>query len=68
MDIHLHNKKPYKSQEKEYVKDYNHKYYSKNKEKWLEKLHCDCCHLDLCRASWNKHTQSKQHQRLSVLK
>lgn len=53
-----------KSHEKAYVKDYNHNYYSKNKTKWLEKVHCDTCHLDVCRASWKKHNQSRQHQRL----
>lgn len=53
------------SQEKEYIKEYNQDYYNKNKAKWLEKVRCDACRLEICQASYNKHLKSKQHLRLS---
>lgn len=55
----------FKSHEKEYIKEYNQDYYAKNKEKWLERVRCDVCHIEVCQASYSKHLKSKQHLRLS---
>ena len=53
---------------KEITKEYNKKYYEKNREKHLnnlkQKIYCDCCHVEISKVNINKHNQTKKHQLL----
>ena len=46
--------------------EYFKKYYAKNKDKIIqrmrEKVHCDVCNKDICRASYRRHCNGKVHK------
>ena len=46
--------------EKTYKFD-NKEYYHKNKSRWLNKIHCDICNLDICASSKYRHNKSVKH-------
>lgn len=62
--------KNYSSKDKEYVKEYNKKYYAKNKEKHLknikhmtEKVVCEICDREISRGKLSVHNKTKIHQK-----
>jgi hypothetical protein len=57
--------KKYREKNKEKISENKKEYYNKNKEKISEKrgkkIRCECCNIEMKRASWCKHTRSKNH-------
>ena len=59
-------KKIIKSKEKEYVAEYNKKYYQKNREKQLQmmkvRVPCACCNTTVTKDKLKRHMLTKKHK------
>lgn len=51
----------YKSKLKEYIREYNKKYYQKNKLNRYKKYYCEICRDEYCNLP--RHYKSKKHYR-----
>jgi hypothetical protein len=62
----------FESKNKEYVKQYNSKYYNENKKRNLsylaEKIECKICQCTIARSSKSEHEKTKKHQNKLMIK
>ena len=36
-------------------------YYQNNKDKWLRKIHCKCCNMEITKSSMPRHIKTRNH-------